>query len=207
MINFPNKKDFTPAEGSQGSGIGPLPAGAYVGKIYGARVEDGPSGQRLAIQVDVEEGEYAGHFHRRFNADQGGRFTAKYKGVTRLNIPDASTPADRAEWQKRALETLAYALEQSNPDYHWDWDEGKLAGLAVGFTVREKDYFIPDSGRTGTTTEIASFWPVEKVRAGEVKTPKKRELSAADRARMEQAAADTAAGYTAVPQETVELPF
>ena len=207
MINFPNKKDFSPAEGSQSSGFAPLPAGAYVGKIYGARVEETPGGLRLAIQVDVEEGEHAGHFHRRFNADQGGRFPAKYKGVTRLNIPGEGTDPQRAEWQTRAFESLAWALEQSNDGYHWDWDEAKLAGLAVGFTVREKDYFIPDSGRTGTTTEIAGFWPVEKVRAGEVKTPKKRELSAADRARMEQAAADTAEGYTAAPQETVELPF
>ena len=207
MINFPNKKSFTPAEGSQGSGFAPLPAGAYVGKIYGARVEETAGGLRLAIQVDVEEGEYAGHFHRRFNADQGGRFPAKYKGVTRLNIPGEGTDPQRAQWQTRAFEALAWALEQSNDGYHWDWDEAKLAGLAVGFTVREKDYFIPDSGRTGTTTEIAGFWPVEKVRAGEVKTPKKRELSAADKARMEQAAADTAAGFTPAPQEQVELPF
>ena len=205
MINFPDKKSFTPAEGTQSTGMAPLPAGAYVGKIYGARVEDTPNGQRLAIQVDVEEGEHAGYFHRRYNADQGGRFTARYRGVTRLNIPDASTPADRAEWQKRALEALAWALEQSNEGYHWDWDEAKLTGLAVGFTVREKDYYIPESGNSGTTTEIFSFWPVEKVRAGEVKTPKKRELSQADRARMEQAEQDTAAGYT--PAQTIELPF
>lgn len=205
MINFPNKKDFNPQEGTQSSGIAPLPAGAYVGKIYGARVEESAGGLRLAIQVDVEEGEYAGHFHRRFNADQGGRFPARYKGVTRLNIPDANTPADRAQWQTRAFESLAWALEQSNPGYHWDWDEAKLAGLAVGFTVREKDYYIPESGNSGTTTEIFAFWPVEKIRAGEVKTPKKRELSPADRARMEQAQQDTADGYT--PAQNVELPF
>jgi len=207
MINFPNKGNFKPAEGSQGSGFEPLPAGAYVGKIYGARTEDSPNGQRLAIQVDVEEGEFAGYFHRRYAADQGGRFAAKYRGVTRLNIPDASTPADRAQWQTRAFEALAWALEQSNDGYHWDWDESKLTDLAVGFTVREKDYYIPDSGNSGTTTEICAFWPVGKVRAGEVRTPRKRELSAADKARMEQAQADAAAGYTQVPQEQVELPF
>jgi hypothetical protein len=205
MINFPNKKNFAPSEGTQGSAFSPLPAGAYVGKIYGARVEDGPSGQRLAIQVDVEEGEFAGYFHRRFNADQGGRFTAKYKGVTRMNIPDANTDAQRAEWQQRALEGFAWALEQANEGYHWDWDESRLAGLSVGFTVREKDYFIPESGNSGTTTEIFQFWPVGKVRAGEVRTPKKRELSAADRARMENAQQDADMGMT--PANNEPLPF
>lgn len=207
MINFPNKESFKPAEGTQAAAFPPLPAGAYVGKIYGARMEDTPSGQRLAIQVDVEEGEHAGYYHRRYNADQGGRFTARYRGVTRLSVPNAGTDAQRAEWQTRAFENLAFALEESNDGYHWDWDEAKLTGLAVGFTVREKDYFIPESGNSGTTTEIAGFWPVAKVRAGEVRTPRKRELSAADRARMEQAAADTAAGFTPAPQEQVELPF
>lgn len=199
------KGTFKPGETQQASTFAPLPAGAYVGKIYGARVEDGPGGQRLAIQVDVEEGEHAGYFHRRFSADQGGRFAAKYKGVTRLNIPDASTDPQRAEWQQRALEGLAWALEQSNDGYHWDWDEAKLAGLAVGFSVREKDYYIPDSGLSGTTTEIYQFWPVEQVRAGKVRTPKKRELSAQDRARMEAAQQDTDLGMT--PANAEPLPF
>ena len=206
MINFPNKQNFKPQEGTQAASFAPLPAGAYVGKIYGARVEETPSGLRLAIQVDVEEGEHAGYFHRRFNAEQGGRFPAKYRGVTRMNIPGVSTPTDQAEWQTRAFQNFAFALENSNPGYHWDWDETKLAGLAVGFTVREKEYYIPESGNSGTTTEIAGFWPVEKVRAGGVRTPKKRELSAADRARMENAAGDAAAGFTPAGP-AVELPF
>ena len=200
-----DKKKFTPQEGSQTERMAPLPAGAYVGKIYGARVEDTPRGHRLAIQVDVEEGEHAGYFHRRFEADRGGLYAAKYKGVTRLNIPDGNTPESAREWQERALQAFAWALEQSNPGYHWDWDEGKLGGLAVGLTMREKDYYIPESSLSGTTTEIAGFWPVEKVRAGQVKTPKKRELSDADRQAMDHARQDADMGMT--PANAEPLPF
>lgn len=205
MINyggeFESKKDVA---------VSNLPAGAYVGKILGAKVETQNIGgrdiDRLILQMDVTEGEYASHYQKIYEAAKGGQYPAKYKGVLRLNIPKAGDQYE--SMNKRILQGAAWALEQSNKGYHWDWDESKLKGLSVGFSVREAEYLIDDSTgvRAGTTTEICKLESVADVRAGKVKTPKKRELKEAQKKRLAEAtAAADGQGFAEVEDE--ELPF
>lgn len=205
MINyggeFESKKDVT---------VSNLPAGAYVGKILGAKVETQNIGgrdiDRLVLQMDVTEGEFANHYQKIYEAAKGGQYPAKYKGVLRLNIPKAG---DQYEgMNKRILQGAAWALEQSNKGYHWDWDESKLKGLSVGFSVREADYLVEDAGelRTGTTTEIVKLESVEEVKAGQVKPVKRRGLKEEQKKRLEEYNRTTAQGFTAVEADD-ELPF
>ena len=185
MINyngqFESKKDVT---------VNNLPAGAYVGKILGAKVETQNIGgrdiERLIIQLDVTEGEYKDHYVKTYEAAKGGQYPAKFKGVLRLNIPKAG---DQYEgMNKRILQGAAWALEESNKGYHWDWDESKLKGLSVGFSVREADYLIEDADgiRTGTTTEIVRLESVQDVKNGEAKPVKKRELKEEQKRKLEE---------------------
>ena len=205
MINyggeFESKKDVTVAN---------LPAGAYVGKILGAKVETQNIGgrdiDRLILQMDVTEGEYTGHYQKIYEAAKGGQYPAKYKGVLRLNIPKAGDQYEAMN--KRILQGAAWALEQSNKGYHWDWDESKLKGLSIGFSVREADYLIEDADgiRTGTTTEIVKLESVEEVRSGNVRPVKRRELKEEQKKRLEDYTRTTAQGFTAVEADD-ELPF
>ena len=204
MINykgdFESKKDVT---------ISNLPAGVYIGKVLGAKVETQNIGgrdiDRLVIQLDVAEGEYTDHYKKIYEASKNGTYPAKFKGVLRLNIPQ---PGDQYEAiSKRILQGAAWALEDSNKGYHWDWDETKLKGLSVGFSVRDADYLIEDSEglRTGTTTEICRLESVKEIREGNVKPAKKRELKEAQKKQLEEYNKSINKGFTAV--ETDELPF
>ena len=199
--NFESKKDVATAN---------LPAGAYGGKILGAKVETQNIGgrdiDRLILQMDVTDGEYANHYQKIYEAAKGGQFPAKYKGVLRLNIPKAGDQYEAMN--KRILQGAAWALEQSNKGYHWDWDESKLKGLSVGFSVREADYLIEDADgiRTGTTTEIVRLESVEEVRSGNVKPIKRRELKEEQKRKLEEYNKKTAQNFTAVEVDD-ELPF
>lgn len=205
MINyggdFESKKDVT---------VSNLPAGAYVGKILGANVETQNVGgrdiDRLILQLDVTEGEFANHYQKIYEAAKGGQYPAKYKGVLRLNIPKAGDQYE--SMNKRILQGAAWALEQSNKGYHWDWDESKLKGLSVGFSVREADYLIEDADgiRTGTTTEIVRLESVEEVRTGAVKPVKRRELKEEQKKKLEEYNKKTAQDFTTVEVDD-ELPF
>lgn len=200
--NFESKKDVATAN---------LPAGAYVGKILGAKVETQNIGgrdiERLVLQMDVTEGEYTNHYQKLYEAAKGGQYPAKYKGVLRLNIPKAGDQYE--SMNKRILQGAAWALEESNKGYHWDWDESKLKGLSVGFSVREADFLIEDTQgiRAGTTTEIVRLESVDEVRSGKVKLIKKRELKEEQKRKLEAYNEATAKGFTAVEGADDELPF
>lgn len=200
-------------EAHESISVSNLPVGAYIGKIIKAEVETVGTGEnafeRLKIAVDVTEGEYKDHFRNQFNAAQNGRYPAKWKGVMRYNIPKPGSQYEQG--QKKALEHLAFCLEDSNTGYKWNGDETKMAGLAIGFSVREADWLMERDGGMdyGTTTEIGRAESVKRVKAGEVKPMRKRELSAKDKEKLEayQESMEIANenGMTAVQED--ELPF
>ena len=155
-----------------------LPVGAYIGIIKAAQTEETQWGPRLAIMLDVSEGEHTGFYKKQF--DQSTFKGKKYKGILRLNIPEPGGQYE--EIQRRTLESAIYAIEQSNSGYHWDWDENKLKGKAVGFVVRAFDWCTQD-GRSGESTEIGKLVPVQDVREGNARPMKKRELKEKDKQR------------------------
>ena len=157
-----------------------LPVGAYVGVIKNVQIEDTKWGQKLALMLDVSEGEYAGFYKKQY--EQSTYKDKKYKGILRLSIPDGG---QYDEIQRRNLANAVWAVEQSNSGYHWDWDETKLKGKTVGFVVRPFDWAL-DDGRTGESTEIGKLVTVQAVREGKVKPMKKRELKDKDRQKVQQ---------------------
>ena len=189
-----------------------LPVGAYIGNVVGAEVKKIQSSngdfERLEVMVDVTEGEYKDHFTKLYESQNGGQYPARYKGVIRYTIPQVGSQYEQG--QKKALEHLAWCLQDSNPKYKWDGDEAKLKGLKIGFSVRERDWIMERDGviTSGTTTEIGRVESVNKVAAGEVKPMKKRELKDADKEKLElyqERQAITSSDMVEV--ETDDLPF
>lgn len=188
--------------------LDPVPAGAYVAGIIGAKEENSGSGRRLIIQVEIIEGELTGYYKKLYESQSGGQYPARYKGTYSIPIPEDNTPENN--WKTRKISELKYALQDSNPGYTWDWDETKLKGKTVGINVRERDWIMEDGKggyRTGTTTEIGALEDANKVREGKVRPMRKRELSDADREKLQGQAAEPADAPQPYVVVDTELPF
>ena len=73
-------------------------------------------------------------------------------------------------WTKRKFKTFTDALEDSNPGYHFDWDESKFKGLIVGALFNEREYEKND-GSIGRALNFAQVISVDRVRSGNYKLP------------------------------------
>lgn len=163
------KPSYSTFEAKKSSGFLTLPpAGAYEAVITGVRLlePDGDKQLRTVIELmlEITTGEYANRYGDLYR-EQSERFDGKasYKGIFRLTPPEE----DDEDWRKRAFEGSLWCVEQSNPNYSWDWDEKKLKGKKVGISVRDRLYTYNDTDRQ--TTEIGRFETIEDVRAGKVK--------------------------------------
>ena len=187
-----------------------LPAGAYAGVIRDVRIDGNEPDQSLVFCLEVTEGEYAGYYTKRYQHDaerakSGGDFAAKYKGVYRLRIPNsANTYSRNIEWDIRNFNNAIWAVEQSNPGYHWDWKEQLLKGKQIGFSVRDAVY------QGNAYTEIGRLEDINAVRAGRVKPMKPRDPEKAAGASISAAVQQNAVSYPlagAVPVEVDDFPF
>lgn len=165
-----------------------LPAGGYVAKIMSAKVESFAWGDVLVMAFDITEGDFANFFKRDF--DNNPNEDKRWRGTLRMNIPNDSADQQN-EWRKRAFNNLIACLEESNPGYHWDWDETKLKGKALGILVREREWEM--NGNTGWTTEASGAASVDAIRGGKFRIPKPRALKKSETAAaaFPQAADDT----------------
>ena len=148
----------------------PLPAGGYVAKILNAKVEEYSWGEKLVISFDIAEGEYKDFFRKQYN--ENTREDKKWKGNFRLTVPNEGN--QYFDSQKRAFGNAIWAIEESNPGYHWDWNESALKGKMVGVLFRNFEYDV--EGRQGWSTECCTFVSVEDVRTGNFKHPKDKPL-------------------------------
>lgn len=204
----PFSRDFKPEE-NRASQRMTLEPGAYVCGIIGAKADD----QQLTIQMEITEGPAAGFFRKEFES-QDSRFRApKYKGSYVLRFPDGKSEQGD-QYREREARGVAWAVEQSNPGYRWQWEtlEKDLKGKTVGISVRERDWAMQGNDgvwRTGTTWEIGRLEDVNSVREGKVQIMRKRELSQRDKDAMAASGATaTHPSMTDVSSETEEeLPF
>ena len=149
----------------------PLPAGGYVAKILNAKVEEYSWGEVLVISFDIAEGEYKDFFSKQYK--ENTREDKKWKGNFRLTVPQESN--QYFDSQKRTFGNAIWAIEESNPGYHWDWNEAALKGKMVGVLFRNFEWSM-DDGRSGWSTECCTFVSVEDVRTGNFKKPKDKPL-------------------------------
>jgi hypothetical protein len=148
-----------------------LPAGGYVCTILSAKEEVYSWGSKLAVAVDVDEGEYKGFFKKDF--DGNDREDRKWRGTFRLTVPN-DDGSEQDDWNKRKFGNFVWAVQESNPGYVWNWGEKTLKGKKVGLIWRNKEWEV--NGRTGWTTEAGGSTSVENIREGKYRLLKELPL-------------------------------
>lgn len=175
----------------------PLPAGGYVAKILNAKVEEYGWGEVLVISFDIAEGEYKDFFSKQYK--ENTREDKKWKGNFRLTVPQESN--QYFDSQKRTFGNAIWAIEESNPGYHWDWNESALKGKMVGVLFRNFEWEM--NGNSGWSTECCTFVSVEDVRTGNFKQPKDKPLK--NKAASQTA---TASSFAVIDNDDLsDLPF
>ena len=121
-----------------------LPKGLYTVSIKAVKIDGVEPDQRLIIRTEITEGEYAGYYTKRYqndSANSSGRFEVKYKGDYAIQIPNQANPKrQHYDWDMRSFNGSIWAIEDSNPGYHWDWNEQGLVGKTVGINVRQGSF-------------------------------------------------------------------
>ena len=170
MIKFKGMQ----AQESGNKGGNQLPVGAYVCQVIDARIEGQEPDQRLAILMDICEGEHKGFYMSRFNAqkkryeDGKLQYKPKYKGCLRLRIPNPNNKtAQYPETDMRKFNDMLAKFENSNPKTEFynenGFDEALLKGKFIGINVGDDEY------NGNSFTKIYRLENVEDVRQGLVK--------------------------------------
>lgn len=196
MINKPKNWDSVKAATERQT----LPKGGYVCKIMNAKVvtHDGQNGsfEKLEIALDIAEGEFKEFYRNDFA--QSPDVDRKWRGVLRLYLPK-DDGSDKDEWTKSRLKATTDAIEESNPGYHWDWDETKLQGKTVGAIFRREEYDF--NGRQGFSTRCFKFVPAENIRQGKFKAPEDKLLN-------KKAGSFSSADFEEIPEVSdADFPF
>lgn len=190
---------YNGSKSEKSTSFAPIPAGGYVAKIMGARIENYSWGSVLIIAFDIYEGEYTGFFQQRFDKDTST--DKKWKGTFRITIPDESS--EYFSSQKRSFNNLIYALEASNGNYTFDWNENGLKGLTLGVLFRNKEWEY--KGKTGWTTECCSVTDADEIRQGDFKIPKDKPLDNSSGSTV-NTNSGSGSGFSNVPLDD-DLPF
>lgn len=149
-----------------------LPKGAYILTILNAETGETQYGQYVKISCDIAEGEYKDFFRKDYKNQQGE--DKKWHCNYLLNVP-VGNGTERDEWTARKFKTVINAIEDSNPGYHFDWDESTFKDKKIGglFNIRE---YQKNNGEIGEVTNLAQLVSVEIVKSGKYKMPKDKRL-------------------------------
>lgn len=143
-----------------------LPVGGYVVKILSAI--DVPEKEYLRLSFDIAEG------------PNKGFFAEEYKNNTREDKkwPNAGTFV--RSYKEKALPMMkgfTTAVEKSNKNYTWNFDESTLKGKLVGLVIGEEEY-VNSSGKMRTRTYVDAVRSVDVIREGKFEVPELKKLSA-----------------------------
>lgn len=177
-----------------------LPKDGYVLRIMGAEVCENSKGEYIKISCDIAEGEYKDFYANEYRNQQ--QEDKKWHCNYLLNVPN-DDGSEQDGWTKRRFKTVIAALEDSNPGYHFDWDEKKFKGKLVGGLFNEREYEANDR-TVKRTTNLAQMCAVEKIRSKTFKLPKDKLLQ--NNKANKQGAADD--DFMQIPEgEDDSLPF
>ena len=156
-------------------GIPQLPKGGYIAKILDCKEESSATGYNwLAISFDISEGEHKGHFAEQYRANTNEN--KKWRGTYNAFIPDEASQYYEDNLNK--FKTMIANIEESNPGYHWDWDESKLKGKEIGVIFGEKEFESENNGVI-IITECRGIRSVDCIKDGKFKMPALKTLNGA----------------------------
>lgn len=150
-----------------------LPNGGYACRIFGAKERTVSNGSTmLEVSIDISEGEfkdyYATDYRNQTNENK------KWRGVLRLFVP-TDDGSEKDNLTKKIFKGFTNAVEDSNPGYHWDWNENGLKGKAVGMITRNEEWEW--EGKTGMSVRPFKAVSVDDIRSGNYTLPKDKYLN------------------------------
>lgn len=158
--------------------------GAYVLKIAGAKLER-YSADKVAIKLrfDIEEGEFKDYYKALYDYNKSGQFAdqAKWKGTFSIWYPTSNSDPEKYKREVSSFKRAITAINDSNKGKKIDPENGinldEFKGKAVGgaFGLVDWEY----EGKEGTRCECRWLVSVERVKAGDVETPKHKGLKGA----------------------------
>lgn len=155
-------KQFNKFERKEQTEFELLPKGAYVIKFLSVKEEENANkGNRyLKIAFDIAEGEYKDFYKKLF--DNSTKEDKKWPNDAVIYI---TSPDDNSEqWIIDNFNKFMTAVEDSNKDYHWNWDESTLKDKLVGakFCIEQSEY----DGKIYDHTKAKWFIAAQKIRDG-----------------------------------------
>lgn len=164
-----------------------LPKGGYVCEIKKAEVINGQYGEQLKVSLEIAEGDFKGFFERAWRNQE--KEDKVWIGTYFLPVPN-DDGSERDSWDKRKFKTFTEAVEESNPGYHWDWNEAGLKGKLFGglFSIRQKK---GNNGAIYDNTICSGATSAQNVRDGKYRLPKDKLVDGG----VTQAAATDADGF------------
>lgn len=140
-----------------------LPAGGYICYIVDAEdvpMNDQGKGDYIKIKYDIAFGDFTNHWSK--TEEQagfwGGTFIRSYK-----------------EKALGMFKAFTNALEKSNKDYKWDWDEKSLKNKAIGLVLGEEEYRKND-GSVGTRLYVRNVKDIQSIKDGKFTVPEKKTI-------------------------------
>lgn len=150
LENYDNIREF--------NGINP---GAYIVQIKS--VVDKPDKEYLEIQFDiVKHPEYAGYFTDYYKENgtwsNSGIYRASYK-----------------ETASKFFKRFITAIEKSNSNFIWDWNEHKLIGKLFVAVFGEEE-FLNQDGDLRVSCKVREVRSIEALEKGIIKIPERKVL-------------------------------
>lgn len=174
-----------------------LPVGAYLLKIENVKYEDNSEkgySDVITFMFDIVEGPQKDFFRKDYAAQT--QEDKKWKGTYRLYVP-TDDGSEKDEWTMKRFKTVMNNFEESNPGYHWNWDETTLKGKYIGGLFNEKEYEY--NSKRGFFTNCHSLISRNKIATATIP----------DRTLLKNRKAPTDTnGFMDIPNDSVEeLPF
>lgn len=151
----------------ENSGFEKLPVGGYIIKIL--NVQDVAEKEYLKVSFDIADGEYKGFFKKQYDEDNRGKdkkwpnagsFVRSYKSTT-----------------ESMFKGFVNAVENSNKNFKFDFDEKKLVGKQVGIIVGMEQY-LNQKGQVRERTYVSAVRSVDTIKKGDFKVPELKLLDA-----------------------------
>ena len=162
MREISNYNEFEATEVVSG-GAG-LEKGIYVMKIV--KVVDVPEKEYLEIWMDVCRGPQMGFFTKLYD-----KANDKWpnQGIWRASYKETAT---------KFFKAFMTAVEKSNLNYRWDWNELSLIGkLCVGVFAEEE---YEKDGEVRVSTKMREIRSIDAMNKGEIKVPEIKKLKKGD---------------------------
>ena len=141
-----------------------LEPGAYICAIKA--VEDVPEKEYLKVYFDIVKGENKGYFQKLYNEDTRKDKKWPISGTLIRSYKEAALPMFKG---------FCTAIEKSNKNFKWDFNEQKLVKKYIGLIIADEEY-LNQKGQKRVRNYVASVRSVEAIENGDFTIPALKEL-------------------------------